>query len=109
MAPNSFGYSAPASAAPASGASQNAHSWPGAPAPLKNATPVERAGLTEVLEIGIEMRWIRVSVSPIEMPANPLGARSSVDPRITSRKIKVSSTSVISTAVREYPCGELAP
>lgn len=109
MAPNSFGYSAPASAAPASGASQGAHSWPGAPAPLKNATPVERAGLTEVLEIGIEMRWIRVSVSPIEMPANPLGARSSVDPQNHQQEDKGEQHLGDSTAVREYPCGELAP
>ena len=46
---------------------------------LKNATPVERAGLTDVLEIGIEMRWIRVRVRPMARPANPSGARSSVD------------------------------
>jgi len=52
---------------------------------LKNATPVERAGLTDVLEIGMEMRWIRVRVRPMARPANPLGARSSVDPRMTSR------------------------
>ena len=32
-------------AAPINGASQNAHNCAGAPAPLKNATPVERAGL----------------------------------------------------------------
>ena len=38
---------------------------------LKNATPVERAGLTDVLEIGIEIRWIRVSARPIARPANP--------------------------------------
>jgi hypothetical protein len=47
-------------AAPMSGASQNTHSWAGAPLPLKNATPVERAALTDVVEIGMEMRWIRV-------------------------------------------------
>ena len=46
---------APRSAPPMMGASQNTHSW-GAPSPLKNATPVERAGLTEVLEIGIDTR-----------------------------------------------------
>jgi hypothetical protein len=38
------------------GATQKSHSWLGAPLPLRNATPVERAGLTEVLSIGIEMR-----------------------------------------------------
>jgi hypothetical protein len=50
--------------------------------PLKNATPVERAGLTEVLLIGIEMRWIRVSPSPIAIGAKPTGARASVAPRM---------------------------
>ena len=47
-------------AAPTSGASQNTHSCAGAPSPLKNATPVERAGFTDVFEIGIEIRWISV-------------------------------------------------
>ena len=74
---------APAIAAPTIGASQNSHSWPGAPLPLKNATPVERAGLTEVFEIGIEMRWIRVSARPIASGAKPCGARESVAPRMT--------------------------
>src|SRR6478735_1826002 len=44
--PNRYGYASPAMAAPISGASQNTQSWAGAPLPLKNATPVERAGLT---------------------------------------------------------------
>ena len=43
-----------------SGASQNTHSCAGAPLPLKNATPVERAGLTDVLEIGMEIRGMGV-------------------------------------------------
>ena len=43
-------------AAPISGASQNTQSCAGAPLALTNATPVERAGLTDVLEIGIEIR-----------------------------------------------------
>ena len=42
-------------AAPISGASQNTQSWAGAPLALTNATPVERAGLTDVLETGIEI------------------------------------------------------
>ena len=65
----------PAIAAPTSGASQNTHSCAGAPSPLKNATPVDRAGLTDVLEIGIEIRWISVSVSPIAKPAKPFWCR----------------------------------
>ena len=42
--------------APTIGATQNSHNCPGAPAPLKKATAVERAGLTDVLLIGIEMK-----------------------------------------------------
>ena len=51
---------------------------------------MDRAGLTDVLEIGIEIRWISVSVSPIDKPAKPFGARSSVEPRMISRKIPVA-------------------
>ncbi len=61
----------PAIAAPISGASQNTQSCAGAPSPLKNATPVERAGLTDVFEIGIEIKWISVSVSPIDSAREP--------------------------------------
>ena len=60
-----------------SGASQNTQSCVGALLPLKKATPVDRAGLTDVLEIGIEIRCISVNVSPIDRPAKPFGARSS--------------------------------
>ena len=45
----------------------------GAPLPLKNATPVERAGLTEVLVIGMDTRWISVSASPMAIGAKPAG------------------------------------
>ena len=48
---------------------------------MKKATPVERAGLTEVLVIGMEMRWIRVSARPMAIGAKPAGARRSVAPR----------------------------
>ena len=60
-------------AAPISGASQNTHSCAGAPSPLKNATPVDRAGLTDVFEIGIEIRWISVRVRPIDKPGESFG------------------------------------
>jgi hypothetical protein len=59
------------------------------------------AGLTDVLEIGIEMRWISVSASPIAKPAKPFGALSSVAPRMTSRKTPVSTSSAINTATIE--------
>jgi len=83
------------------GASQNTQSCAGAPFPLKNATPVDRAGLTDVLEMGREIRWITVRVRPMASPANPLGARSSVDPRMTSRNTPVRTISATITAQSE--------
>ncbi len=88
-------------AAPISGANQNTQSCIGAPSPLKNATPVDRAGLTDVFEMGIEIRWISVSARPIDKPAKPFGARSSVDPRMTNMKMPVRTTSVMITAHSE--------
>ncbi len=43
-------------AAPTMGATQNSQSWPMAPVCANSATPVERAGLTEVLVTGMETR-----------------------------------------------------
>jgi hypothetical protein len=93
--PNRYGYAIPAIAAPISGASQNTHSCAGAPLPFKNATPVERAGLTDVLEI----RWIRVRVRPMARPANPLGApvecqRSRISPGLRGCPSRNSSPAV---------------
>ena len=56
------------------------------------------AGLTEVLLIGIEMRWIRARVRPMASGANPVGACLVVTPRMTNRKNAVSSTSARNTA-----------
>lgn len=50
------GYSTPAITAPIIGASQNIHSWSTAAPPTNSAGPVERAGLTDVLVTGIEIR-----------------------------------------------------
>ena len=73
-------------AAPTSGAIQNSHSWPTAAVSANSATPVERAGLTDVLVTGIEIRWISVRANPIASGAKPVGAARDVDPRITTRK-----------------------
>jgi hypothetical protein len=81
--PSSRAYVAPAIIAPATGASQNAHSCSIASIPANSAGPVDRAGFTEVLLTGMLTRWIRVSASPIAIGANPLGARVSVAPRMT--------------------------
>ncbi|SKT99944.1 Uncharacterised protein [Mycobacteroides abscessus subsp. abscessus] len=53
---NKNGYSRPPIRPPISGATQNSHSCPGAAPPLKKATAVDRAGFTDVLLIGIEIK-----------------------------------------------------
>ena len=83
----------PAIAPPISGASQNTQSCAGAPSPLKKVTAVERAGLTDVLEIGMATRWITVSVSPMAKPATPTVVRPSVEPRMTNTNIAVKTIS----------------
>ncbi|GER22924.1 hypothetical protein NCCP1664_14210 [Zafaria cholistanensis] len=65
---------APAIAAPASGARMNSHTWPRASGPANQATPSERAGFTDVLVTGMEIRWIRVRDSPIAIGAKPPSA-----------------------------------
>lgn len=50
----------PPSAPPMIGAAQNSHSCCRARPPSTRAGPVDRAGLTDVLVIGIEIRWMRV-------------------------------------------------
>jgi hypothetical protein len=69
--------------------------------PTKSAGASDRAGFTEVLVTGIEIRWISVSARPMAMGAKPLGARSSVEPRMTSRKNAVRMTSMVKQAASE--------
>jgi hypothetical protein len=57
-----------------SGATQKSQSWPSAPVSAKKATAVERAGLTEVLVTGIEIRWMSVRPRPMAIGAKPAGA-----------------------------------
>ena len=49
------------SRAPTIGATQNSQSCASAQPPTNSATPVLRAGFTEVLVTGMLIRWIRVS------------------------------------------------
>ena len=70
-------------------------------APTNTATPVLRAGLTEVFVTGMLTRWMRVSPRPIAMGAKPWGARLSVAPRMMSRKNIVNTTSQTSAANSE--------
>ena len=75
------------------GATQNSQSSPKAQPPWKIATPVERAGLTEVFVIGIDIRWIKVKAKPMAIGAKPFGALSSVAPMIMIKKNAVSTIS----------------
>ncbi len=67
--PISERYPMPPMMPPISGATQNSQSCPSAQPPANTATPVLRAGLTDVLVTGMEIRWIRVSPSPIAIAA----------------------------------------
>jgi len=55
--------------APTIGATQKSHSCPKAQPPANSATPVLRAGFTDVLVTGMLIRWIRVRQSPIAIGA----------------------------------------
>src|SRR5260370_9729374 len=101
--------SAPAIIAAAIGATQNTQSWLTYSPPAKRAGPVLRAGLTEVLVIGIEIRWMRVSARPIGMPAKPVAAPFDVVPTMMNRKKKVSSSSAKKQAASEEGPGLSAP
>jgi hypothetical protein len=59
--------------APTSGNTMNAHSCSSAPVEVSANSAVARlrAGLTEVLSMGIEIRWMSVSVSPATRPPKP--------------------------------------
>ena len=86
--------------APTIGATQKSQSCSNAQPPWNIATPVERAGLTDVFVIGIEIRWISVKPRPIVIGAKPFGARSSVAPRMMIRKNAVRTTSATSAETR---------
>jgi hypothetical protein len=83
------------------GAIQNSQSCCSAHPPTMIAGPVLRAGFTDVLVMGMLMRWISVSARPMASGANPAGARGSVAPRMTIRKKNVMSTSVMNPAACE--------
>ncbi len=65
-----------------------------------SAGPRLLAGFTDVPSMGIATRCISTKVKPIAMPANPLGARSLVEPKMTSRNMNVNTISAIKAEVR---------
>ena len=96
-------------AAPISGATQNSQSWLIAAVSANSAAAVERAGLTDVLVTGIEIKWISVSPRPMAIGAKPAGARDDVEPRIMIRKKAVRTTSIAKAAPRPYLPGDNSP
>src|SRR5690606_12402732 len=103
-----FQINAPA-AAPMRGAAQKTHSWVKAAVSAKIATPVERAGLTEVFVTGIETRWMSVRVRPIASGAKPAAAFLVVVARMMKMKKPVMTISIATAAGNAYPPGESAP
>ena len=99
-AKNTLEMTAPA-IAPTIGATINIHTWLIAQPRWKIAVASERAGFSDVLVTGIEIRCILVSARPMAIGAKPLGARSSVEPRITSRKNAVHTASIMKHAASE--------
>ena len=94
---------------PMIGATQKSQSCAMAQSPTNTATPVLRAGFTEVCVTGMLIKWMRVRHKPMAIGANPCGARLSVAPRMTRRNIMVMTTSVISAAGKLNPPSEWAP
>ena len=58
---------------PTMGATQKIHSCCSAHGSAKRAAAVERAGFTEVLDTGIDTRWISVRARPMASGAKPAG------------------------------------
>ncbi len=64
------------------------------------AVPMLRAGFTEVLSTGMEMRWMRVKVRPATTPPMPGANLRVVVKRTTMTRIPVSTTSATIVAPR---------
>ncbi len=75
------------------GAAKNSQSWLRAVPPTNRAGPKLLAGFTEVPVMGMLTKCISTKLNPMEMPAKPLGALSLVEPKITSKNMKVKTTS----------------
>jgi hypothetical protein len=54
------------------GAAQKSQSWEIAQPPTNTATPVLRAGFTEVFVTGMLIKWMRVRHKPIAMGSTPV-------------------------------------
>ena len=88
----------------------NAHTCPRAQSPWYTAVAIERAGLTEVFDTGIETMWTSASPKPAAIGPKPFGTPdSSVVPSTISTKTAVTTISMIATDIRSNPAGEWLP
>ena len=79
-----------------SGKTMNTQSCSSAQLPWKTAVAMLRAGFTDVLSIGIVIRWISVSMSPTVRPVKP----TVIEPRLVLAITKTNSAvNTISTRI----------
>lgn len=69
----------------------------------EHATPVLRAGFTDVFVTGMLIKWISVSATPIATAASAFDAAFGVVPKMISKKNIVITTSLTRPANSEYP------
>ncbi len=68
-----------------------------------------RAGLTDVLSIGIEIRWMSVSIRPTVRPVKPIVMEPRLVLAITKTKIAVKNSSAAITAPSPNPPATCPP
>ncbi len=90
---------------PTIGKTMNTHSWLSAQLPWNMAVARLRAGLTDVLSIGIEMRWMTVRVRPTVTPVRPTGIDLRLVEAMTNTNMAVKKTSASITTGRGNPPG----
>ncbi len=77
--------------------------------PWKIAVERLRAGFTDVLSIGIVMRWMSVSISPIASPVKPAGIDLRLVLAMTNTKSAVKTISTRITTPSPKPPSTLPP
>ena len=87
----------------------NTQSWLSAQLPWKTAEARLRAGLTEVLSTGIEMRWISPRVSPTVIAGQADRHRLRLVEAMMKTNTAVKKTSSSITAPSLKPPGEWTP
>ena len=94
---------------PTIGNTMKTHSCSRAQPRWNTAVAIDRAGFTDVLSIGIEMRWMSVSASPTTTPVIP-GAMDFRDVlAMMKMNTPVNTISAMIAAPSENPPGEWVP